>query len=1142
MKALATQGKKAAKEKVEEDVSVKFGMKPGPGFQGKVQQRTKEEELAALYAKSDEAQANPDGLLIDQLRAPGEKSGVNATKTHKEMAEMLEKMKVKYPATYDLLRYQAIRMTEADRRTLLGRSIDVKALYSDPEMAAFKHWLDVLEGAGGAENSLRKEFRQSLLKERRQLASTWQEIDATIAELKSQEETVDLMLGTEEFTEEEAAAIEADPELKAAVNENPLEDPEIQLILNFMVNPRPEIDPSGVLARAITPQAVQDADILKLADAVTRKNKEIMGTKPTLSRQFAGIAALSLEEVQKLALEEPSKDKLEEHAKWVELKQQAHARIYEAEGRGEIGSPAFQQLFRSWSELHRLEEPSDLLKVRMLMDALEPRRATTLPNFNQLLKEYGPGAVEHFTEAETAADLEAAYDTDRALHDLTQGEDEIEEAEAALLTFMEDSIEDDEVMDALYPDYSETVLREFPETPNQLTSLTAADRKVMLDNFQKYIDAILEGKHDDKSYAPDSEAGPVLGSLAGLSGDKLKDKIASILNLKDVSVREASRQFLEDRLMTIARAEGIIKESVESEIQASSLKTLVQSIRTSIANDKSTDNAQNNKNLSAILDAIEIAQGVEHDTTLPVGNPLTLLNDTVHSLRVAKDVVLDFNAELNEAELRLDSIFDRAKKLTAHMMAKPENRPEGFHEIERLHREVFGSEIADPVSGISSEELMNEWAMQMKEDILMSETRSALQREQDAVNAMKARQAAKFHDAKEPIPTSLEIPDSGVYPISAADILVERPVEERIYISSDNDVDVIFSNEGVGKFLTLSEDDVKRYFPEGFSSRLAKQEFTSTGAHAILIRPQAIEAINNLKAQQATSFLGAKALSKKSSSSSQKTDVPRPMLLHGYRGCGKSAVLSQVVYWARRSGWLVVTIPDGAAALADGVYISKNSAENSWDQPKFFVKFFGQLLTAHHDKLKQIPMKSKVNIGKFSPKTLFDLVEYGSVLEAQSAQCFSIFRSEIRRVTEFPVLLAFDSYNVLYNASNAWKNPESTSYYKDPLDPSDLSLGRMFYDAHVNHKLAYGTFIGALTESEPVRRFVEDSSSAHPLEAPKYLEVTPYSVPEFTTVMEHYKHKNWVRTDMSSGSSSELYIYQLTSGFAEAIWSYTKKL
>jgi hypothetical protein len=35
---------------------------------------------------------------------------------------------------------------------------------------------------------------------------------------------------------------------------------------------------------------------------------------------------------------------------------------------------------------------------------------------------------------------------------------------------------------------------------------------------------------------------------------------------------------------------------------------------------------------------------------------------------------------------------------------------------------------------------------------------------------------------------------------------------------------------------------------------------------------------------------------------------PWHSLSDGYRGCGKSTILNQVVYWARRSGWFVVYI------------------------------------------------------------------------------------------------------------------------------------------------------------------------------------------------------------------------------------------
>ena len=43
------------------------------------------------------------------------------------------------------------------------------------------------------------------------------------------------------------------------------------------------------------------------------------------------------------------------------------------------------------------------------------------------------------------------------------------------------------------------------------------------------------------------------------------------------------------------------------------------------------------------------------------------------------------------------------------------------------------------------------------------------------------------------------------------------------------------------------------------------------------------------------------------------------------------------------------------------------------------------LMDAHSDKLKNIPLRTQVNIDRFTGKTLFDLVEYGAGLHEFAA-------------------------------------------------------------------------------------------------------------------------------------------------------------
>jgi len=141
--------------------------------------------------------------------------------------------------------------------------------------------------------------------------------------------------------------------------------------------------------------------------------------------------------------------------------------------------------------------------------------------------------------------------------------------------------------------------------------------------------------------------------------------------------------------------------------------------------------------------------------------------------------------------------------------------------------------------------------------------------------------------------------------------------------------------------------------------------------------------------------------------------------------------LPLLVFWARKSNWFVVYIPDGEKWVNFGDYIEKSpesTPERSlWDQPQLAYKFFNDLLDAHGDKLKLISIKTKYaphihrvdlasrsthslihsfilyrfTIGKLQAKTLFDLVEFGAALIQFSSQAFLHFRDELYRITEY---------------------------------------------------------------------------------------------------------------------------------------------
>lgn len=193
---------------------------------------------------------------------------------------------------------------------------------------------------------------------------------------------------------------------------------------------------------------------------------------------------------------------------------------------------------------------------------------------------------------------------------------------------------------------------------------------------------------------------------------------------------------------------------------------------------------------------------------------------------------------------------------------------------------------------------------------------------------------------------------------------------------------------------------------------------------------------------------------------------PAPILLHGLRGCGKSAVLQEVVYWARRNNWLVFNIKSGLLWIAGGSMLEKSTVfENCWDQPKVAVSMLSYFMDAHQDKLKEIKCRTEFTVGSFDStedkyfffcvyafadaRTLFDLVEYGAALNEYASTVVYHLKKELERVIEYPVLIAIDDYNELYSYSQVYRNPDSQRFKPEKLRNRDLTLTRLFMDSHM---------------------------------------------------------------------------------------------
>lgn len=206
-----------------------------------------------------------------------------------------------------------------------------------------------------------------------------------------------------------------------------------------------------------------------------------------------------------------------------------------------------------------------------------------------------------------------------------------------------------------------------------------------------------------------------------------------------------------------------------------------------------------------------------------------------------------------------------------------------------------------------------------------------------------------------------------------------------------------------------------------------------------------------------------------------------------------------------------------------------------WDQPYLGVKFLEHMLDAHTEQLKKIPLRTDISLGKFEGSTLFDLVEYGAALHEYACDVVVLFKKELERVIEYPVLIAIDDYNSMYNYNQRFRDPECTHFLPRKLRNRNLTLTRIFMDSHLDPKLVNGTMIGAVSREPSYRHFEPEEHKNE-----DWIEVPAFSDYETAKVFEHYERTGYVMTRTSSGTREV--VRQLTSGQGHEIWKWCKAL
>lgn len=321
----------------------------------------------------------------------------------------------------------------------------------------------------------------------------------------------------------------------------------------------------------------------------------------------------------------------------------------------------------------------------------------------------------------------------------------------------------------------------------------------------------------------------------------------------------------------------------------------------------------------------------------------------------------------------------------------------------------------------------------------------------------------------------------------------------------------------VGGFYEIPRSSLKKVFPEGVAGGML-EEFLGLNRVGFFLRPVARDAIQKLKDLHQSGF-------------QQQTT---PLILDGVKGSGKSALLNQLVYWARSAGWLVVFLPRSAMVKRTGFLLPSRVHIGCFDQPNHARALCYCMLRAHGDKLKTLPLRrGPFTISTFSSegKTLFDLLKFGCQKWTHSGDVVHYFMRELQRVTEFPVLVAYDAVDTTFSPSGFY-DPHSTRYKPDLLPCEKLSMHREFMYLH-SVPFLNGTVVYT---REPTRKSKMPESLLEKARDTT-IQVPGWTKSEFITQLEFYQHVGWLE---KLPPLSVEYLYSMTNGLPSEAWKITK--
>jgi small subunit ribosomal protein S29 len=254
------------------------------------------------------------------------------------------------------------------------------------------------------------------------------------------------------------------------------------------------------------------------------------------------------------------------------------------------------------------------------------------------------------------------------------------------------------------------------------------------------------------------------------------------------------------------------------------------------------------------------------------------------------------------------------------------------------------------------------------------------------------------------------------------------------------------------------------------------------------------------------------------------------IFVHGRRGVGKTAVLASIVASARRSGHIVLYLPDGDRLRKNGYFVTPNAQrEGMFDLQNLSQEACEQLLANHADdlvgmeadkatmeyyfkdtQLKRIPDYTGDTL------SLLTLLNYAKERKNHAPMSYSVVVDRLMNQVEKPFLMVMDEFNCYYDHGHYFHMAydedvreaipyKNINLFEHAMAAMTLSADDDGDEITQSPKLMKrGAIIVATTESHAVRRKISDSLIESAQSQAEDGDMHVVEVPRFSNVeVEH---------------------------------------